>query len=49
MLRNGANLFGLQQLMGHEDLTVLRRYVLLVQADLALMHRKASPASRLKA
>jgi site-specific recombinase XerD len=49
MLRNGANLFELQQLMGHEDLTVLRRYVLLAQADLALVHRKASPGARLRA
>jgi site-specific recombinase XerD len=48
MLRNGANLFELQQLMGHEDLTVLRRYVMLAQADLAQVHRKASPAARLK-
>jgi len=48
MLRNGANLFELQQLMGHEDLTMLRRYVMLAQADLALVHRKASPANRLK-
>ncbi len=47
MLRNGANLFELQQLMGHEDLTVLRRYVALAQADLALVHRKASPAAGL--
>jgi integrase/recombinase XerD len=48
MLRNGANLFELQQLMGHEGLTVLRRYVLLAQADLAQVHRKASPVSRLR-
>jgi site-specific recombinase XerD len=48
MLRNGANLFELQQLMGHEDLTMLRRYVMLAQADLALVHRKAPPAARLK-
>jgi integrase/recombinase XerD len=48
MLRNGANLFELQQLMGHEDLTVLRRYVMLAQAGLAQVHRKASPAARLK-
>jgi site-specific recombinase XerD len=49
MLRNGANLFELQQLMGHEDLTVLRRYVALAEADLARVHRTASPAARLKA
>jgi site-specific recombinase XerD len=48
MLRNGANLFELQQLMGHEDLTMLRRYVALAEADLARVHRTASPAARLK-
>ncbi|MFN3649730.1 MAG: tyrosine-type recombinase/integrase [Armatimonadota bacterium] len=47
-LRNGGNLFELQQLMGHTDLTVLRRYVALAEADLAQAHRQASPADRLK-
>jgi integrase/recombinase XerC/integrase/recombinase XerD len=49
LLRNGASLFELQVLMGHEDLTVLRRYVALAEADLAQVHRRASPASRLRA
>ncbi|MGV3723349.1 MAG: tyrosine-type recombinase/integrase [Actinomycetota bacterium] len=48
MLRNGANLFELQRLMGHEDLTMLRRYVALAESDLAQVHRRASPAARLK-
>lgn len=47
-LRGGGNLFELQQLMGHSDLTVLRRYVALAEADLAQAHRQASPADRLK-
>jgi site-specific recombinase XerD len=47
-LRNGGNLFELQQLMGHTDLTVLRRYVALAEADLAQAHRTASPADRMK-
>lgn len=47
-LRGGGDLFELQQLMGHTDLTVLRRYVALAEADLAKAHRAASPADRLK-
>jgi integrase/recombinase XerD len=47
-LRGGGNLFELQQLMGHTDLTVLRRYVALAEADLAQAHRMASPADRMK-
>lgn len=47
-LRGGGNLFELQQLMGHADLTVLRRYVALAEADLAQAHRNASPADRMK-
>lgn len=46
-LRSGGNLFELQQLMGHTDLTVLRRYVALAESDLEASHRKASPADRL--
>ena len=47
-LRGGGNLFELQQLMGHTDLTVLRRYVTLAEADLAQAHRSASPADRMR-
>jgi site-specific recombinase XerD len=47
-LRGGGNLFELQPLMGHTDLTVLRRYVALAESDLAQAHRAASPADRLK-
>ncbi len=47
-LRNGGNLFTLQQLMGHADLTILRRYVCLAEADLQSAHRLASPADRMK-
>jgi integrase/recombinase XerC len=47
-LRNGGNLFELQQLMGHADLTVLRRYVALAEADLQQSHRAASPADRMR-
>jgi site-specific recombinase XerD len=47
-LRGGGNLFELQQLMGHTDLTILRRYVALAEADLEQAHRSASPADRMK-
>lgn len=47
-LRGGGNLFELQQLMGHEDLTILRRYVALAEADVAQAHRAASPADRMR-
>ena len=48
-LREGGNLFELQQLMGHTNLTVLRRYVALAESDLAAAHRKASPLDRMGA
>jgi site-specific recombinase XerD len=47
-LRGGGNLFELQQLMGHEDLTILRRYVAFADADLAEAHRSASPVARMR-
>src|SRR5687768_16120118 len=47
-LRGGGNLFELQALMGHSDLTILRRYVALAENDLAQAHRQASPADRMK-
>jgi len=46
-LRGGGNLLELQRLMGHTDLTVLRRYVQLAESDLARAHRRASPADQL--
>lgn len=46
-LRGGGNLFELQRLMGHTDLTILRRYVALAESDLAAAHRRASPIDRM--
>lgn len=42
-LRNGGNVFELQQLLGHSDLEMVRNYVKLAQLDLEVIARKASP------
>ena len=39
-LRNGMNIFALQQIMGHSDLEVLRKYLALVGQDLEDAHRE---------
>lgn len=46
-LRNGANLFSLQQMTGHSSLEVLRGYVALAESDLKAVHQKYSPADNL--
>ncbi len=46
-LRNGANLFSLQQMTGHSSLEVLRGYVALAESDLKSAHQKFSPADNL--
>jgi len=43
-LRNGGNVFELQQLLGHNDLAMVKRYVRLSQMDLETSSRRASPA-----
>ena len=45
-LRNGGNVFELQQLLGHSDLEMSRRYVKLAQVDLETSARRASPADK---
>ncbi|NOZ51195.1 MAG: tyrosine-type recombinase/integrase [Chloroflexi bacterium] len=39
-LRAGMNIYALQQIMGHSDLQVLRRYLALVQEDLQDAHQR---------
>ena len=46
-LRNGVNVFSLQRLMGHGDLTMLRRYLKQTEADLREAHRKARPVDNM--
>jgi site-specific recombinase XerD len=39
-LRAGMDVFALQQIMGHSDLTMLRKYLAQVQADLETAHKR---------
>lgn len=42
-LRNGGDIYSLQNLMGHADLQVLRRYLAQTTDDLQVAHRNFSP------
>lgn len=46
-LKAGGNLFALQQLLGHSDLTMTRRYVALAEADLEAQGQQFSPIDRM--
>jgi site-specific recombinase XerD len=46
MLRNGADLLTLQRLMGHADMSLLRRYARQTADDLRAAHALASPVDR---
>lgn len=46
-LRDGMSIYHLQELMGHADIQVLRRYIRLVNDDLRTAHRQHSPADML--
>ena len=47
-LRSGGDVFSLQKLLGHSDLTMTRRYCELSDTDALTRHRLHSPGDRLK-
>lgn len=47
MLRNGADVFSVQHLLGHSDLTILRRYLAQTQNDYLQAHIQFSPVQSL--
>jgi len=47
-IRNGGDVFSLQQILGHSSLEMVRVYVNLAQSDVEAAHRKYSPADNLE-
>ena len=48
-LRNSGNAFALKQILGHNGLQVINRYVALAEAAIQTQHRPFSPVDRLGA
>ena len=46
-LRNGGDVFTLQQILGHSSLEMTRRYVKFLDEDLKSAHLRFSPGDRL--
>lgn len=47
-LKGGGDAFSLQRILGHQDLSMTRRYVRLLQDDIRQAHEKATPVNRLQ-
>ena len=47
-LRGGGNAFTLQMLLGHSEIKMTQRYVVLVAGDMENQHRQFSPMDNLK-
>ena len=47
-LRNGGNVYALQYMLGHYDLSMVKRYLAISSVDIALAQQKASPVMNLK-
>lgn len=47
MLRNGADVFSLQKLMGHADLQILRRYLAQSDQDIQRAHSRGGPVDNM--
>jgi len=47
-IREGGDVFSLQRILGHTDLSVTKRYVGLTEGDLKMIHKKVSILGRLK-
>jgi len=48
MLRNGADIFSLQRLLGHSDISILRKYLAQNDTDARTAHDKFSPVAGLR-
>ncbi|MBA4385156.1 MAG: hypothetical protein C0410_10510 [Anaerolinea sp.] len=46
-LRAGADVYAVQELMGHADLQIMKRYLKQTNQDIMLAHKKASPVDSL--
>ncbi len=48
MLRNGADVYTIQNLIGHADLDVLKKYLAQSQADISKAHERFGVVDRLR-
>ena len=48
MLRNGADIYRLKEMMGHSDLRTLERYLEIREDDLAKVHKRCSPGDSIE-